>query len=271
MNIRATVQLEAVDLETGQSIRIVCPVCGGGNNNEKSLSITRKTTGLLYHCFRGTCGLKPGFIGGMEIRPDTGHNNPTVQDRKRRVQTFEGILTKLPEDIYLEAFAPYQISYDEVLRQGIKYAPEEHKLYFPIYNQEGDQIGETLKNLSKTKSPKYKLYSWGVYPLIHFPTTMDSRLGRVLCLVEDHISAIKVSSLTPCAALLGTYVSNEGLEELYGWDHITIMLDGDAVSKACKLKERLDNIVETNIIILPVGTDPKDLSYDELRKMLNLA
>lgn len=51
-------------LEPGQTVRVVCPFCGGGSDNERCMAITRNADNglILYICFRGHCG-ESGVIG----------------------------------------------------------------------------------------------------------------------------------------------------------------------------------------------------------------
>lgn len=61
---RAALAAEGMTLDPGQSVRIVCPFCGGGSSGERcmSLKLDEATGLLLYHCFRGNCG-ESGVIG----------------------------------------------------------------------------------------------------------------------------------------------------------------------------------------------------------------
>ena len=52
---RAAVLAEYMGAPVGSASGI-CPACGGGSGQERSLSITVKTNGLLWKCHRASCG-----------------------------------------------------------------------------------------------------------------------------------------------------------------------------------------------------------------------
>jgi len=77
-NIQEFVTYEALSLEVGNSIRMVCPACRA--RHEKSFQITRAQSNLLYRCWRVACGVKgvvgsrsPEYTGsyGIRITPGT--------------------------------------------------------------------------------------------------------------------------------------------------------------------------------------------------------
>ena len=263
-NIRALVSLAAVDLPVGQNIRIICPLCNGGTTNERSMSITRTTSGILYYCYRATCfdKGKQGFIG--DITAPTEDN----VGRSSKNRTFKGVLNQLPESVYKERFEIYQISYETCTEQGIKFAPEINRIYFPIFDIKGVQIGENLKSLPGTKGPKAIInYYSNVLRLPSFP--IQPKLGSILCLVEDAISAIKVSSIVSSAALLGSHLTTEGFHLLLKhFKQIDIFLDGDATYKAIELYKTVSQFVKSRLHIIPNGKDPKDLTYEQLKELL---
>ena len=59
------------------------------------------------------------------------------------------------------------------------------------------------------------------------------------------------------------------LFKIIGVKHLILMLDGDAVAKAVTIKKSIGPLFKScRIIPLPVGTDPKDLSYKQLERYL---
>jgi hypothetical protein len=61
-SIQEFITYEALSLEVGNSIRMVCPVCNA--RHEKSFQITRTQSNLLYRCWRMACGVK-GVVGSF--------------------------------------------------------------------------------------------------------------------------------------------------------------------------------------------------------------
>jgi hypothetical protein len=141
-----------------------------------------------------------------------------------------------------------------------------------VFDYRGYQIGENLKTVVGAK-PKTVVYPWSAnVPLLHYPLGVN--VHKKVVLVEDQISAIKLSllgeSFTP-VALMGTYLTYEGLMQLIntGVTEALVFLDGDAILKATELYNKLSNVFTTRIVVIGPKLDPKDLSADELRGVLN--
>ncbi len=91
----AQIRLYGANLQRGEHTREICPSCGGGDSEEKSLSITLGEDGtLLWYCFRASCeGVKgtTGNVTGSASRPQ-----PVVR------AVFEGT-TRALNDVELAA------------------------------------------------------------------------------------------------------------------------------------------------------------------------
>lgn len=251
------------NLALGESFRTVCPECKGGSNNEKCFSIARVESGVVYNCFRAKCGIK-GLVGET-YRPHTG----TKKSKIRPV--YSGRLVNLPGAVFARFFLKYDISIDEVQKQGIKYAYDKGRILFPIYDYRGYTIGENLRALSPRQKPKAIINRFsenGV--LLHMPLGID--LKEELVLVEDQTSAIKVNKVKACAALLGTNLTFDGLSLLkqIGIRKIILMLDSDnaGIAASIDLQAQLNPFFNVVNQILPQGKDPKDLPYEEIRKII---
>ena len=247
----------------GETLRTICPVCWGGRTKEKSFSITRIQTGFLYKCFRASCG-KEGIVGAT-----------LAHKKKDRVSTglskrYMGDFGALPPLVYEEYFKKYDLSVETIQNQGICFATDIGRIHFPIYDYRGWIIGENLKAVSKTQKPKNLINKFNDVPLLHFPLGMD--VGKTLVLVEDQVSAIKVSKLYPCASLMGTSVSDEGLKLLkqIGIKAVNILMDGDdaGVTASFKIGAKLEPFFDTRISFLPKHHDPKDISLDKLKEII---
>lgn len=266
----AEIKLEAIDLPIGSTLYAVCPFCKhipGANNGQAKLSITRTEAGILYNCFRASCKRGRGFIG------DIGKQQKPSKNTSRKNRVYEGRLEPISSSERLKILFGCSVPIERYTEQGIKYAPEVNRIYFPIFDARGYQIGENLKTTISAK-PKNLINKFtDNIPLLHFPLTPT--LYPTIVLVEDHISAIKINMIadkikgTP-VALLGTHLSDEAIKYLIdiGMKQAIVFLDGDAIKSALKMKSKLDMLVPTRILPLPVGTDPKDIELVELEDML---
>lgn len=246
-------------LQLGEHKRIVCVFCNA--EHEKSLSITRKEVGYLFHCFRAACG-KGGIVGDYYKAPGKEEYTP---DKYRR---YTGFLVKLPKNLWEKHVHPYGISYMQTKFQGIKYAPDIDRIYYPIYNYLGYPIGETLKAIGNIE-PKNLTNKWTDVPLLNFP--LGQRTSSHIVLVEDILSSIKVSTQYTAAALMGTSLSEAGFEMLLrnNFRIFSVFLDGDAIIQSYKIANKYASFAKFNIIKTPEGKDPKDLSHEEIKELLN--
>lgn len=263
-------ELAAIILQLGSSLgpdesnRTICPKCGGGQSGEKSFNITRVPSGLVYKCFRAKCGFE-GLAGGILNPP-----SPLGVGRKRR-EPYKGNLVNIPGAVFARVFFKYGLEYKDVEDQGVKFASEIGRLYFPIYDYRGYVVGEILRAVSSSQKPKTLLnkFSDNVC-LLYAPLGIDYKDRLVL--VEDIISALKVNKVAPCMALLGTNCPDNCLSMLkqMGIKTIHLMLDGDdaGLAASLKLQHKLSPFFSTSNIILPQGHDPKDMTIGELEAFL---
>jgi hypothetical protein len=250
------------DLQVGETIRTTCPYCEA--KHENSFAITRKPGVLLYYCHRATCG-KHGLIGSMA---EVGSGGMSSETRKSKIRRYDGELTPTPE-LWRRTFAErYGISSEELDRQGIRYSPSMQRIYFPIYDYRGFQIGENLRSIHASQKPKTLIYPWTEKALIHFP--LNQRLDERLVLCEDQVSSIKVAKVTAGAALLGANLKGLHLIRDIGIKKITLMMDGDNAGRiaTAKLSNQLSPFFEVKAVYLPKGKDPKDLSIKQLKELL---
>src|SRR5690606_37990072 len=108
---------------------------------------------------------------------------------------------QLPLEVYLEHLIQYEIPYEELVKQGLKYVRDRNALYMPLYNPWQFRVGEQLKHLDKDTKPKNLIFKNIDEPLVHFPKTLSLTDYGELVLVEDWISAEKVHEIQPCASL----------------------------------------------------------------------
>lgn len=254
----------ASSLGDGEQGRFVCPGCGGGDTKEKSLVITAYSHHIVYHCFRAKCGV----TGALST---TGEGR-TQAKPKARPRPYGGALVRVPLEVWEQVFAKYDISQAMLTEQGITFATEINRVRFPIYNYMGYVIGENLRAISPEQKPKSLVNKFNDVPLLHFPYGQFWK--GALVLVEDQVSAIKISKIHLCASLMGTNLSDSCLKQLLmlGIKKVILMLDGDDAGFAAsiKLAKQLVPFVEVVRCVLPKGKDPKDMPLGYLKEMLNV-
>lgn len=253
------------DLSLNESKSIVCPFCVEDWNRmnkpkewkpEKSMSITRAENGILYNCFRASCGAK-GFIPSV-------YTGAFKVKKKPRVYNYE--VFNLGSHHLQFLVDKFDLTIFEIENNRIQYNPERSSYVLPIFNYVGNKIGVVDRSWLGRK-PKAITYWENIDEYkIHFPIGWDKNNGKIY-LVEDQISAIKLSRYKSVAALLGSHLSWECadfLRTLTG--NIVLALDNDALSKSLELRKKYLPMFDS-IEILFLEKDPKDMNNEELRNL----
>lgn len=258
----------AVELENGETIRTICPECNGGPTKEKSFAITHKDYVLLYCCHRATCDLQ-GVIGSGNVE-----EYKEQEKRKKAIRSYDGELSNFGVILWENTLHKYGLSHAYCLRQGIKYARDAVRLYIPINDARGYQVGELLRALdAERQKPKTLINRTSVTgEMLHFP--LGNVLTDTIVLVEDVFSAMKIHYDLGynVASILGTNVVDSSIEYLkeIGIKTAVLFLDGDKAGRmaTCKLLQKLEPHFRIAVALCPNGKDPKDLTTNELKEEL---
>ena len=247
--------------ETGLSI---CPFCRA--DHEVSLSVTRTDQGLLYNCFRASCGAK-GFISSM-----VGTIPPETKDIKRKQfkeHKFTKELEQLTPHVLQMMLDQYELTEEELNGQGIKFYRAENRIFMPVFDYRSEQFGGVAKSLTKgVRRFKTINYFDKESSRLSYPRGRDRRTGSI-CVVEDILSAIKVGRYVRSVALLGHTISIEQIKELRNQtDSLILMLDADVIHKALSLKKKF-GFYFRNFSVIYMSNDPKDTPSEKLKELLN--
>jgi len=261
------IRVLASDLVLGeQSQNIVCPFCKGGHTKEKSFSIKREPTGLLYHCYRATCGSR-GFVpcvggvfgGKAKERPPNPYTRPLRRLHARERRFF---------------MRKYQLRSSSI--RDFCYATVDQRVAMPIIDVRGFRIGWNLRHypelaLEAKETSRKAITYWDNtnVPTLHFEAPRS--LHTSLVLVEDQLSAKRVSIYQNAVALMGCNLTDQNVQHLLdlGVQDVYIALDGDAWEMAQKIKEKyLLFFRNFNVITWSdKNTDPKDMTEEALKQI----
>jgi DNA primase len=164
----------------------------------------------------------------------------------------------------------YGLHLSTLREQGIVYAPSNDRLYMPVYDAFGKQLGHIAKAVATDKEPKVLTLKTEPAPWLHFPLH-QTHSHRVI-LVEDIISSIKVAQTGfMVGALLGTHVSNDMilLLKAMGIREVIFMLDPDATGKAAKFVSNYSPYFSSVRLIPLTKGDPKEYTIEELHEAIN--
>jgi hypothetical protein len=93
--------------------------------------------------------------------------------------------------------------------------------------------------------------------------------NNIVVLVEDYISALRVSEHLPCMPLFGCTINLERLQELLGrFNTLIVWLDYDKLNNARSIASNASLIGFKNAWTIYTKEDPKELTFKEIEQKL---
>ena len=249
--------------------------CDGSSN---SLKIERKHDGnISAYCFR--CRRR----GFHSIAPSL----ESLKSRAAGVRTSESSCTtrvELPEDcegnirkwpVQARAWIRKgRLTDDEVEHYGLCYDANDSRLIIPAFDADGDLVSFQSRRVHERDTrPKYLTFRNNSNIHAHLIDDNCICRGRRIAIVEDTISGIRVGRFMPTLVLHGTQIHPYQIKHMMvaGFDEFIVWLDDDNVQvKRAQLdiKRSLDKVGKC-LIYHGNGVDPKELSDDEIQKILS--
>lgn len=255
---------QIVELCMGQPVgetssNMECPMCRGGSTKEKSFSITREASGILFNCYRATCGFK-GFY------PTKYVDNTERKKKEFTPHKYNYYLSPLRDkDIFMFS-GTYGISRDELESNRVKYNREKNTYAFPLFTPERWEFG-VVDRAYWGRKPKAISYFFSERAKIHFPI-QEFDGDKPILLVEDILSSIKACRYVNSAALLGTNLTTSMVNQLLNLTQkVVVALDEDATSKAIGMKRKY-SIYFKNFSIIPLSKDIKNMDDADIKSLL---
>lgn len=166
----------------------------------------------------------------------------------------------LPDDVtysiqpnHLEWLRKYGITTPEIVKYRIMSSPTQG-LVLPIYDTSGEEL------IFYTNRPmmegKPKSIDHGPKPLVLFGNK-ECKNHDVVVVVEDYISALKVSRDYFCVPLFGSFMSTETLLKLRRrFKTVVYWLDPDKYLVSVRMMMRTSTLIQSHVI--KADKDPKD-------------
>lgn len=262
--IESQIKLDSLGIANGMSKSIYCPFCDNNPSYSPSLSVTRVEGGLLYNCFRVQCQ-ESGFIGSLDARMK-------VKESEEDFEPFPLIkrTRTLNANEVTMLCAEYQLTVEEVLDNGFKWLTDHNGLAMPLFTSTGNRYGYCIKYFDGGKM-KSCIHLEHNAPKLHFPINKSTESSKTVIIVEDILSAIRVSRFGRGVALLGTNLTTEKAQVIKGLlpNKVVIALDPDAIQKAILLKKRYGMYFRSTEIAA-LTDDPKDMDHEQLQEELCL-
>ncbi len=254
-----------MDLYVGYRFTHQCPSPG----RDRPLVVTRIDTGWKWYCHRcGEKGIK--WAKGLSPKEWLKFNEaPAVQPNTAvsKVTLPHGMTDDIPA-VGLAWLYKYHLTDTDIKRFNIGYSTTLNRVVLPVYDQHGKLVYYQARNLGEItdKSPKYMNVKTrgrrGVYFLA------DQEPADSIVLVEDILSAIRVSSFLPTIGLLYAYIPDElvvNLNQVY--DQIIFWLDPDKHDRMIGRVKRYRTL-GINAVMIRADKDPKFYMDDEIDSYL---
>jgi len=258
---RAEVKELAKQVALEETLTIDCPFCKRVWEQQgrpltwrpnKSFSLSRSSTGVLYHCFRASCGSSSGFL------PDVTLEHIPKKEFQPREYSYD--LVPLDESTS-KLFTDKGFTNEELKDAGVRYNPERKTYAFDIRDVNGYTVGIVDRDFGR-RVPKAITYWFNDVPKLHF----RGNTGGPILIVEDIPSAIKGSRYIQTVALLSSHINLEQVKHLRTLtDTVYLALDDDATDKAVKLQKRWGFYFKV-FTVLPLSKDIKDMDEQELKE-----
>jgi len=163
----------------------------------------------------------------------------------------------------------YGITEKEIKNHGIVYSPSVDRLLFPIY-MDGNYVGWQGRSFAKDGDvPKYLTTVDSDNPSGNCGVYKHGLDSSTAVLVEDIISAIKVSRTTDAIALLGSHPTPEVINWIANrYKNTYIWLDNDkpeVIKQQNKLASLFKVLVSGRVELILTSKDPKDHSDNEIK------
>jgi hypothetical protein len=164
----------------------------------------------------------------------------------------------------------YGISVSELVANKVYWSNEKQQLIFTFWGNPGELLCWQARNFGAWAKTKYYTRGKPEHLLpIFFPS---ANATAPLVVVEDCISAIKISRYTASMPVLGSDLSPAKLKRLASVLEasrgIVVWLDGNMYHKAQRIASRLQMLgVEARAVYTEL--DPKEYTDDEIKKKLD--
>ena len=240
-----------------------CPKCAqrGADRAGDNLAVY---PGGGAHCF--ACGFHqhpPNSLANMKARMI--HKQPDNGSMLNDYYNSSGLTPDLPIHA-LRWLARYQVGHDDARRHNFTYCRDRDTLCMPTYDGMGELAHLEERYLGESISyPKYKSFgSKTAYFKMFSPIVPTGEWLRVVVLVEDTLSSIRVGRVCACIPLHGTHIPNELVNLLHTMkDPVRVWLDRDAAQKGAKAVLGMSQFIP-DVRSIITALDPKEYNQEAI-------
>lgn len=237
-----------------------CPDCAklGKDNSHDNLAYYSDG-----HCWCFSCGY---YRPGSRIKTYRNSNVDTPQTtsvRHKEVRLPSDCSSEIPRKAR-EWFYQYGLTEHTITKHTILWSDSRHLLIFP-YFIDGVLVGWQGRYFGlDTKHPKW--YTNGLVDSFIYTLGKPS---DTIVLVEDIVSAIKVSRCLCSSPLFGSVISMSRFNALrHFYKNIVIWLDPDKYKEAIKFAQK-GRLLGLNCHVILSSKDPKEHNFIEIQSFLD--
>lgn len=251
----------ALSLPVGETMRDVCPKCGGGSDNERTFTMSRVSSGeVRYYCHRASCGHK-GIAGTspLDDRGEVARPESHQYRRRSRLPTLE------EADWFRSTFGMNPPPSTRIDAKNNRWMYELRE----VTGRGWGHLGRSYHGLQ----PRALMYWHDKTEPNQLAWCRRNYIGRVVdsvVLTEDVVSAMKMSLYTDAASLMGTNLSDRKMGQLLQHVRGTIYLalDPDAAGQIATARAVRELSAACTVKVIQLTADPKDMTYTELGEAL---
>lgn len=268
-DLKLLVALTGAHMNDGESSRAeLCPSCFGGSSGERAFSIMRSGNTIFFKCFRASCAIR----GSTDVYGTLGDTKielvPKAVDRRR---FFTGKLIPLQPDHHKLLGSKYGIWAEEFHDARVLFDPQEGRFSFPVLSPSGLVRGMSLRSFDphKLKWDHYR-EDW-LNPWMAWYERPYVSKSKPLIIVEDQISALKVSRSYLAVAILGTHLNLEMVQEIgmiADQRQVLLALDKDATAKAVEFVDQFKFFTNGRFAAMALDKDIKFMSTPEVLSLV---
>lgn len=253
--------------------------CTGGVDTKHRLYVWRKESGAVS-AYCHNCGLH-----GYTPSQDSTRNVYSLRQATRNVNVPKSMSVQLPRDMSTDWRTwPSKakvwlfkglLGEQHASKYNMGYSPFLDRVILPVYDKSNGKIlGWQGRRLSDDGTPKYittKMEGHDLYFSCEFTGVSSIFPDDTICIVEDTLSAIRVSEHMNALAFLGVRISRQLINYLTKhYSNVILYLDNDNYIVK-KKQEQFKNTLQlymNKVIVIKETKDPKELTSKELLTVL---
>ncbi len=179
-------------------------------------------------------------------------------------------ITKKPMPEFAKSWlSQYDIGDELIDRHSLSWSVGHNRLVVPIMEAHSSPTAAWLRSIDKTVTPKW-LYVGPKPTELLYIHTLNNIAYNTICIVEDALSAIRVSQLMDVVSLGGTNSSSTRLSQIIlQYSSVVLWLDGDRAGQIAAQKFIKQFKLLRPITQVRTKKDPKLFSAKEMEGLLN--